>query len=116
MMRLDGRRRSLEGNTLDHIGVERPLGQVPGIGKPCSFSFENLDEEVPYYLSLLLRIGHTLQSIEELIGRIHVDEIQPHVVAEDPSNALCLSLAKETVIHKDAVQLRSDRLVEEGRN
>ncbi len=74
VVRLDGDRRpSRRRNALDHVRVERALGEevaANGLG----LLLENLDEETADGLALRLGIRHAVERVEEEVGRVHLVE------------------------------------------
>ena len=54
---LDHRRRAAHPGRLDDVRVERPLGQIAGVGKPSRLGLEDLDELAADDPAFLLRVG-----------------------------------------------------------
>ena len=54
---------------LDHVRVERALGEEPGVRDLAGLGLEHLDELVADDLALLLRVGHAGQGREEWLDQ-----------------------------------------------
>ena len=67
---LDRRRRAVGlAAALDHVGVERPLGQEMGAGDRAGLVAEDVDERVADPPPLLLGVDHAAQGLEEPLAR-----------------------------------------------
>ena len=74
VVQLDGGRRPVgRAAAFDHVGIERALGQEPGVVDPRRLVGKALDERVADPPPLFLRIGHAGQRGQEpVFGRHHV--------------------------------------------
>ena len=68
---------------------------------------EDFDEIAADDFTLLLRLGHSLQILEELLTGIHTNHIQPQTLVV-VHHILELILAKQSVVYKDAGQVLTD--------
>src|SRR5262245_15185049 len=66
---------------LDHVGIEGALDEKASVGEAAGVLFEYADEELADRLALLLGIEHALESGEETIGSVDVDQLDAHVAA-----------------------------------
>jgi hypothetical protein len=78
---------------LDHVGVERALGQVGGALDAQGFALERLDELPSDNFALLLRVGDAAQGADELLGGVVGAQVDAEVVAECALDQLALVLA-----------------------
>ena len=105
VMALDGLARNVQA--LDAVGINGALCQPTGIGYLVRFGIEDLDKIAADDFTLLLRLGHSLQILEELLAGIHANHVQSQafvVVHHIPE----LILAKQSVVHKDTGQVLAD--------
>src|SRR6185312_12103728 len=75
VMRLDGRRRPLERDRLDHVRIEGALGKPRDLPELAGLVLEHRDELGPDGLALYLRIGDTFQAIDESLACVDMYEI-----------------------------------------
>ena len=69
-MRLDGHRRPAgERHALDHVGIERALGQELGAAELLRLRLEHVDEQLADGLALGFRIGDAFQRAQEHVLR-----------------------------------------------
>ena len=114
MVRLDGDRRTAgEGDALDHIGVERALGEIFRAFDLTRIALEHVDEELADDLALGLRVGNPFELAQKQILLLGVNELHVVVVAEHGDHFLALVEAKKAVVDENAGQLVADRLVKE---
>jgi len=99
---LDGGRGPLERHALDHVRVQRPLGQILRLPQGLGLPLEEVDELVPDDLALLLRLGHPPELLEEEVAGLHVAQVQVEVVAEGAHHLLRLAFPQDPVVHEDA--------------
>jgi hypothetical protein len=64
---LDHRRRAAHRHALDHVGVERALGEEPRAGDGLASSSNTVDELAADDLALALGVGDPGQGVEEAI-------------------------------------------------
>ena len=100
---------------LDHVGVQRPLHEEAGAPVLARDLLEHADELLADPPALLLRIGHAVETSEEPVLRLHVDERDPEVPPERLFDLLGLALAQQSGVDEHARQLLADRLVHEQR-
>ena len=116
VVRLDGDRRPAgERDALDHVGVERALGEEIDLAQPLRLLLEDLDEQAADGLPLLLRIGDAFERGEEPRARIDRHERDVVMAAEQVDDLARLVLAQQPVIDEDASELVADRLVDQQR-
>ena len=73
--------------------------------------FKRANELLADDLALTFRLGDALQRLEEVIGRVHGDELDAGDGHEVMLDLLDLALAQQTVIHEHAGELVSNGLV-----
>ena len=104
-----------ERDRLDHVGIERALGQELGAADLGRVLLEHVDEQPADGLALDLGIGDAGQRVEEQVGFVGMDQRDVVVVAEHRHDLVRLALAKQSVVDEDAGQLVADRLVDQHR-
>ncbi len=67
---------------LDHVGIERPLDEVPDLAELPRLLLEDADELLADPAALFLRVGHAVEPCEEALLRVDVDERDVEVSAE----------------------------------
>src|SRR5262249_47834202 len=82
VMRLDLRGDALGAAGLDHVRVERPLAEGPGLPQLLGFLLEHTDELLADDSSLLLRLGDAVEAYEEAVDGVDVDERHVEVALE----------------------------------
>ena len=102
------------GARFDHVGVQGPLHQEPGIGEVGGHLLEDPDEGLPDDLALLLGIGDPGQGAEEAVGGLHVDQVDVEVGPEGLLHLLGLAGPQQAVVDEDAGQLVADRPVHQS--
>ena len=113
-MRLDGHGGPAGlGHALDHVGIERALGQKLGPADGLGLAVEHVDEQASDGLALGLRIGDALEAGQEDVARLHVDERDVVMVAEQPQHLAGLALAQQAVVDEHAGELIADGLVDQ---
>ena len=80
------------------------------------FVFEDRDELAPDDLPLLLGIGDTPERFEEAPARVHHPERNVEAVLERLLDLGGLAFAQHAVVDEDALELRSDGLVQQQRD
>ncbi len=63
-----------EADALDHVGIERALGQEFGAADLLRFRLEDVDEEPADGLALGLRIGPLLELADEKVAGVYMHE------------------------------------------
>src|SRR3546814_8315401 len=113
---LDGDRGSAgEANALDHVRIERALGQEIGAADLARFLLEHVDKRLADELALGLGIADAGEAGEEQSLGVHMDERDVVMVAEEADDLLGLAEAHQAVIDEDAGELIADRLVDQHR-
>ena len=102
-------------DALDHVRIERALGEEIGAADLLRLLLEHVDEELADGLALGLRVGDARERAEEQVLRLHVDERDVVVVAEQRDDLLGLACAHQAVVDEDAGELVADRLVDQHR-
>ena len=116
VVRLDGDGRAAgEGHALDHVRVERALGEEGRTADLFGLGLEHLDEQSADGLALGFGVGNALESAEELFGFIHVNEGNVVGIAEQAHHLFGLAGAHQAVVDEDAGELGADGLVDEHR-
>ena len=92
--------------------------QIPVSAQRTAFGFllEDADELLADDLPLLFWIRHAVETREEALLRLHVDEGHVEVSGEGFDDMLGLVLAEEPVVDEHARELVADRLVHEERS
>ena len=114
MVQLDRGGRAVDrAAAFDHVGVKRSLGQEFSALDAGRLVGEAVDEGVPDAATLLLRVDHAGQGVEEpFLGMDHV-QIALEMVAELLDNRLGLALSQQPVVDQDTRELRPDGLREQ---
>ena len=107
-----------DGNALDHIGVERALGEeavVAGIGffQIARGFFEDLDELVADDLALALGVGDAFEFFQKLLGGIHCFHPDAELSGEKFFHRRRFVGAEESVVYKDAGEAVANGFVEQ---
>ena len=110
---LDGRRRPLERDALDDVGVERPLGQELHVAQLPRLALEHADEHLADSLPLGLGVGDAAQRVQKIPARVRVHEVEPP--AEGLHHLCGLVLAEQAVVHEDAGEPLAYRFLDEHR-
>ena len=113
MVGLDGRRRALERDRLDHVGIERALGEPRDVPELAGLVLEDRDELGADGLALDLRIRDAFQTIKESLGCIDMYQVHLEGIAEGPHHAVGLSFAEQAVVHEEAREPVAHRLVDQ---
>ena len=95
---------------LDHVGIERALGEEPGAFDLRRLVGKTLDERMADPPPLLLRLDHAGQRGQKLVFRLDDVQIGLEVVGELADDRLLFVLAQQAVIDQDAGELRADGL------
>ena len=98
--------------TLDAVRIDGALGEPFGIGDFHGFGVEDVDETCTDDFALLFGLFHSCQFAEELLARIHSDDIQAEAFVV-VHHALELILTEHAVVDKDASKAVADGLVEQ---
>ena len=94
---------------LDHVRIERALGQELRVRGLLRLALEDVDELVADDLAFLLRVGHAGQLVEEPVDGVSHAQVELEMVAERGLDQLRLVFAEQAVVHEDADQLVADR-------
>ena len=112
-----GSRIALDGHTLDHVGIKRPLPQKLRATDRAERFLENLNKGAADDLPLLLGFGHTFQAFDKKFRGIDHPEIDFEISFVERFDVSALIFAQKAVVDKNAGKLLADRLVQEsGRN
>ncbi|MNC51056.1 hypothetical protein D3C75_1003330 [compost metagenome] len=111
-MGLDGLSRSCAA--FDNIRIQRALGQISKIVKLGGLLFEHTDELIADDLPLLLRVIHTCQIAQEPLPGVNLHNLHIELADEGFHNALCLTLAEQTMVDEHTGQLVADGLVKQN--
>ena len=113
---LDRRRRPVGlAAALDHVGVERPLGQEVGAGDRAGLVAEDLDERMADPPALLLRLGHAVEGLEERLGRVDDPQLGVGPRAERLGHGDPLAARKQPGVDEHADDARAEGLRQERR-
>ncbi len=113
MVGLDLRSDALDAGGLDHVRVDGSLGKPTGILDRVGVFVESLDEESSDDLSLGLRLGHSGESRDELLGRVRADDIEVHILVRG-QNILIFILPQQAIVHEYAGEVVADGLVQQN--
>ncbi len=97
---------------LDHIGIERPLGEKLDITQFLRLLVEHVDKDGADPLALFFGIGDAGELGQKQIAGIAMNERDVVVTAEQVDDLFGLAGAQQAGIDKDAGQLVADRLVQ----
>ncbi len=111
MVQLDRGGRPVAGAAaFDHVGIERALGEKPGILDLGRFVGKTLDEGMADPPPLVLRINHAREGRQELLLRLDHVQVGLEVVAELANDRFLFVLAQEPIVDEDARESRADGL------
>ena len=99
---------------LDHVRIERALGEEVDPAELGRLLLEDPDELVADDLPLLLGILDARQPLEEPLSRVDHHEPHPEVALEGDPQELRFLLAHQAVVDIDAGQLLPDGPMHEG--
>jgi len=106
---LDRGRGSLEGNGLDHVGVECALEEELGVAKLLSLDLKDLDKGVANDLSLLFGVGNALELAQEELAGIDDGEVDVELLLELVESLVGLVQAEESVVDEDGMESAGKR-------
>jgi hypothetical protein len=109
------RRPAGEADALDHVRIERALGEEIGAADLPRLRLEDVDEGLADELALGLGLVEPGEAAEELVGGVHMDQRDVVMVAEQADDLLGLVRPHQAVIDEDAGELVADRLVDQHR-
>ena len=95
--------------TLENVRINRTLCQKFDSFQLASLFFKDANEFRTDDFSFLFRFFYAGQLVQEALGRVNIDQISLHLIAEHFDNLLRFSFAQQTVIDVHTNQLRSDR-------
>jgi len=115
VVRLDGGRRALEADRLDHVRVQGPLEQPLDLATLGARLFnvglelgrlllKHLDEGVADDLALGLGVLDALELAEEELGRVDDRQVDAEVLAQHLVHLLGLVEAQDAVVDHDGVE------------
>jgi len=103
----------LGAGRFDHVRVNGPLRQPPGVVEPARFGLENLDELAADDLAFLFRVGDALEVAEEAGSGIDVNDLDAEIAGEGLHHLLGFVEAQEPVINEHAGQLVTNRAMDQ---
>ena len=114
------RRAAGERHALDHVGIERALGEkldraAAVAGDAARFGVEHVDEQLADRLAFGLGVIDAGERLQELVGRVDMDKRDVEVAAEQAHHLVRFPLPHEPVIDEHAGQLIADRFVDQHR-
>src|SRR5258706_6326931 len=113
VMALDHRRGAPHRGGLDHVGIERPLGQEVRLPHLIHGRLEDLDELPADDLALALRVGDALEPGQEALPRVDEQHLEAHPLGEALAYLGRLVLAQQAVVDEDTREAIADGLVDE---
>jgi hypothetical protein len=113
-MRLDDLRPESRGGALDHVRVERPLGEELDRSVLPGLLFEHGDEFRADDLAFPFGIGDAFELLEEALARVDHGELELALLAELARHLFGLALAQQTVVHQHALEPAADRPMAQG--
>ena len=120
MVALDLHRHALAGlgvdvgaSALNHIGIERALGEVIKGPKPLALLFKHANEFGADDAALLLRVGNASELVDEALTGIDVLHIDVEALVEELDQKLGLAFAHEALVDEHAGELITDGLVQQ---
>src|SRR5690606_7328358 len=102
-----------DGHALDHVGIERALGEVVGVTDGLEGFFEHFDEGVADDLALFLGVGDALETAQEELRRVNDTQIDLEVPRVERLDLFAFAGAEQAVVNEDAGELLADGLVDE---
>src|SRR5450830_1420183 len=111
---LDGLAFLALAGALDHVRVNRALGQPLGARQVLGVSLEHFDEFAADDLALGFRVGHAGQVAQELVFGIDLDDFHAQVLGEHVHHHLAFVQAQQAMVDKHAGQLVADGAVDQG--
>ena len=106
----------LAAGRLDDVGVYGALGQPARVADRPRLFLENLDEQPPDDLALVLGIGDATQGVQEALARVDLDHAHAHVARKGGHHLLRLVVPEHPGVDKDAGQPVTQRPVQQGRH
>ena len=100
-------------SALDHIRIERALGQVIEGAKALALFFEDPNEFGANQLALFLGVGDAREFVDEALPGIDVFDPDVELLVEEVHQELGLTLPHEALVDEHAGQLITDRLVQQ---
>ncbi|GBE11626.1 hypothetical protein BMS3Abin12_02215 [bacterium BMS3Abin12] len=101
---------------LDHVRVDRALGEPAHALDPRGLLLEDLDEQAADDLALAFRVGHALERIEEAFFGVDAQHAHAHVFREGGHYLVTLVQAQQAVVHEHAGQSPADGPVQQRRH
>ena len=99
-----------EGDALDHVGIERALGEEADVGELASASASKTSMKVaPMVLRLSSGSADAGELAEEQRAGVDVDQRDVEVAAEQVDHLLGLAEAEQAGVDEDAGELVADR-------
>ena len=120
MVALDLHRHALAGlgvdvgaSALNHIGIERALGEVVKGPKPLALLFKDADEFGTDDAALLLGVSNARELVDEALTSIDVLHIDVETLVEELDQKLGLAFTHEALVDEHARELITDGLVQQ---
>ncbi len=104
-----------EADAFDHVGIERALRQEIRPADLCGLFLKHGDEFAANELALLFRVGEASQAAQKAILRIHMDQFDAIMFAEQGNDLLGLAQPHQAMVDEHACQLVADRFVDQHR-
>ena len=111
---LDRGRRPAHRDGLDHIGIQRALGEEVEVAERLRFLVEHVDEGGADDLALGLGIGDAGETGEEEVGGVDVMHRQRQLLVA-LHHLLRLVQPQQPVVHEDALQVIADGAMDDRR-
>src|SRR5712692_10069072 len=114
VVRLDDRRRALDGDRFDHVGIERSLREVPRVGNRFRFLLEDFDEGSADDAALLFRVRDPGEKREKELRRVDLADRDPEM-PEGLDDLVRLVGAHQAVIDQNRMNAVAQRLAQQDR-
>src|SRR3954468_11600159 len=97
-----------DGYRLDHVGIQRALGQELGLADATCRRFENIDKRFADDFSLTFRVGHSLEFANKKLCGIFVVELNLEMLPKHVPHHLSFASAKDAIVDENAGELLSN--------
>ena len=98
---------------LNHVGVDRPLGQSMDLAQVLCLLLKHPDEFFSDDFPFSLRVPDAGQLLQKTFPGVHPDQPDAEAVLEGLFHKISLALPQQTVVHKDADQVLPDGPVQQ---
>ncbi len=99
---------------LDHVRIERSLGQEGHPPQTPVLLFEGRDEFPTYDPPLFLWVDHPLEGVKEARFGLHPHDLHPHAPAQGLNDPVAFAAAEQPVVDEYTGELVADRPVDQG--